>query len=90
MLKSIWKYPLELIHQQTINVPVDARPVCVQMQNGQLMLWADVSPDAIAAPFEVMIMGTGGEREENPDFHYLGTVQDRVYIWHVFTQAKPL
>lgn len=82
-MKTVWKWPLVLTDAQVLPVPAGAQPLTVQMQ-GPPTLWALVDTDANTRPFEVRIVGTGNRGPDVTGFTYLGTVQDRIFVWHVF------
>ena len=87
---KIYKYRLELTDRQTISLPVRAELLDVQIQNGQLCLWAMVEPDAPKTSCEIEIIGTGHEmdhfNEEDLVRHHLATIQTQggAFVWHVF------
>lgn len=80
---TVWKYPLKLEVEQTIDVPLGATALCVQLQDRTPCLWVAVDPESKKAPRQIILVGTGmGELTENT--HYLGTVQLDGYVWHYF------
>jgi len=57
------------------------------MQHGVLCLWAIVDPEKPKIKSTIVIHGTGhpiNHIEEQRRF--LGTVIDRVFVWHVFVE----
>jgi len=67
-----------------INMPIGAKILTAQMQNGQLYLWALV--DDIPDEFEQRVFtlyGTGALILEDPGT-YITTIQDNEYAWHIF------
>ena len=87
MVKKIYKYPLDATSvEQTIQMPYDAEILDVQIQNGNLFLWAVVDPDKDNLMRKFCIFGTGWTlpyRFSNR-FKHLKTVQDGAFVWHVF------
>lgn len=87
---TIWKYPLEIMGEQTISISEHNQPLDIQMQNGQPCLWAVVDTDADQVERKVYIVGTG--QDVNPIKHvrayYVGTVQEGRWVWHVFIQRR--
>lgn len=81
---TIYKYPIKLADVQTLNLPFGAEILTIQMQHGNLCLWAKVQEnvgDTEARTIEVF--GTG----QPMDFDsrtYIATVQDGSFVWHVF------
>lgn len=80
----IYKYPLELIEEQTIIIPQEHKLLCVQMQYGQAKIWALVNNASSSTKLKVFHYGIGhnfylGTKE------YLGTYQKDTFVWHIFT-----
>ena len=78
----IWKYPLVLKDEQKIQMPLVAWPLCVQMQNGQPMLWMKVDPTSESVESTIYIVGTGHPVPDGRS--YVGTFQVPPFVWHVF------
>ena len=83
-MQTIHKYPLEVSAVNTFQAPLDAWPLCVQMQHGKPTLWMLVTPDKDQASFQAIIFGTGHPVESVDNRQYVGTVQDGEFVWHVF------
>lgn len=94
MAVTIWKYPLVITDEQVLNVPLGFRPLWVGVQNGQVMLWAEVGtqsdviePDLRAnRQRRVRIIGTGNRMPNMAGFKYVGTVEQAPFIWHVYAE----
>lgn len=83
----IWKFPLKITDEQTVEVDkVWVKPLTVQMQNGVLCLWAEVSGKArTKRRVVVTIRGTGHSFVQIESSEtYVGTVQDGPMVWHVY------
>ena len=83
MSKAIFKYTLEFDKKQQIELPLDAEILSAQMQNEKICLWAKVSNTLTKRKKDVYIYGTGTCIQED-DLSYVGTVQDGIYVWHIF------
>ena len=83
-MKTIWKYELETTDGQSIDMPIGAEILTVQMQNGSLCLWAKVDSDAPKERRKILIRGTGNSIGEV--VAYIGTFQLAVasLVFHVF------
>ena len=85
---AIYKYPLRFnsIGAETIDMPVGARILSVQMQGDTITLWALVQPGSKTETVRFTMIGTGWELPD--DFAtknlYLGTVQYESLVWHIF------
>jgi len=83
--ETIWKFPVSLVGHQTIEVPCDAVPLCVQVQHEVVCIWYRVSPDAPAQFRSIYIHETGHDLSPNAR-KYIGTFQIRGgrLVFHVF------
>jgi len=84
-MKTIWKYQLEIEDSQSINMPIGAKILDVQSQNGVICMWFLVETNNEIHTRNFAIVGTG-----NPiwmkEYDYIGTTQTRqgVLVWHIF------
>lgn len=58
-MRSIWKFPLEVVDSQDIELPLHAQPLAVQMQGDKPCLWAIVETNAPKVTRTIYIYGTG-------------------------------
>jgi hypothetical protein len=84
-VKSIWKYPLNLVSEQSVDMPQGAQMLTVQMQHEQPHIWALVDPASPKVGRFVMIYGTGHGIPDDTG-RYVGTFQlaDGDLVFHVF------
>jgi hypothetical protein len=89
--KTIYKYPIQLHSAQHVTLPRGARVLTVNVQLGQLVIWAEVEVDNDGEPTEVeqrklYVFGTGHTmlHEENEALRYIGTAFQGPYVWHVY------
>lgn len=85
MSNTIWKFPLDMRDEQTIELPVGAVPLDVQVQHGTPCLWALVNDAAPKERKTVVIHGTGHRVSEQVGAH-LGTFQfaNGDLVFHAF------
>ena len=83
-MNTIYKYQLELIGVQTVDMPKNAKVLCARVQNTILYLWAIVNTNEKKVPKIITIYGTGQPTPDLTHAKYIGTVQDGFYAWHVF------
>lgn len=82
-MRTIQKYNLEIKDVQYISVPKNHKLLCCQMQNGILRIWAEVKIGMDEDYHrKIYIFGTGNEIIEG--LIYLGTVQDKHFVWHIY------
>lgn len=88
-MRLVWKYPLELASEQTITVPILAKPLTAQMQDGVICIWLEIEFDLTERrrPRKVFIVGTG-YAEVQDNWHYAGSVQDGPSVWHVYVDPE--
>lgn len=89
MPRRIYKYHLDIADTQTIEVPAGAEFLTAQMQRGQLYVWAIVDTDRLFEKEYFVIVGTGHPMPEKPKLlQFIATVQQEVFVWHVFRAIK--
>jgi hypothetical protein len=42
-MKTIWKFPIATVDQQSLPIPAGAEMLCVQVQHGEPCIWALVN-----------------------------------------------
>lgn len=86
---QIWKFPINIIDEQEVEMPHGAEILSAQMQGEELCLWALVSPACNKTSRTIEIFGTG-----NPitpaTRKFIGTAQmfGGRLVWHVFERLK--
>ena len=88
-METIWKYKLETIAYQEIEMPVEAKILTVQIQNETPYIWVLCDPNIRKQPRLIRIIGTGHEREYI-EGTYIGTYQlnDGALVFHVFAEIS--
>ena len=81
-MKLIYKYPVELQEVTTIKEAI-IKPLTIQMQDGKLMLWAEVDKYGPVRPIIISCIGTGFMVSDNIG-EYLCSVQQGAYVWHFY------
>jgi len=86
MSKSIWKFALETIDIQHIEMPTDAEILTIQTQDEIPCIWALVNPDAPKRTVYFEIFGTGDRIRDTTKRKYIGTYQLRKgsLVFHCF------
>jgi hypothetical protein len=86
-MSVIWKYPLAIVDEQTIEIPEVASVLTVMAQHGQPCLWLHVDPTQPTYRQRIHIYGTGNPIPETRDSEfYIGSVitHDGTGVWHCF------
>ncbi len=90
---SIWKFILEPTDTQSIDMPLGARILSVDMQNSRVCLWAQVNPEAKIFARTIEIFGTGHPIEISDKIvrEFIGTVlwPNGHLVFHVFERLAP-
>lgn len=88
-MRTIWKFPLK-IGENLIQMPEGARPLTVQVQEGDVCLWADVLVDAPPEPRIFTLYGTGHPLPTIEYIQYIGTVQLEEWglVFHVYEKLN--
>ncbi len=81
-MKTIHKYPLEIVDAQEIETHYGYLPLFVGLQQGCLFLWAEVDTDKPKSKEWVYVVGTGNPMPEAYVSH-IGTVFIGTVAWHV-------
>ena len=91
-MNTIWKFQLVITDCQKIIVPFGSRPLSVINQRGQPCLYMLVDPNKETVQRLVYIFGTGNpiDPEVITDTQFIGTIEDRQFVWHVFMWNKEI
>jgi hypothetical protein len=82
MTTTVWKYQIQRLPGQVIDMPGNAEPIHVAIQGGELTLWARVDPNEPVRARVVAVTGTGGNAPS--EWLHVGTVFDGDFVWHVW------
>lgn len=87
MKRAVWKYEL-LDVITTLDLPVDAKPLHVAVQQGVIRMWVLVNPDAETRTRRFYTVGTGHELPEDvfEPIHVASLLTDTegTFVFHVF------
>jgi len=83
----VYKYILDLTDRQVVSMPQGAVLLSVQNQHEDIVLWANVDPQAPMGGLEIVMCGTG---HEAPNMPHVGTVQLQGgdLVLHIFQGAQ--
>lgn len=86
-MKTIYKYTLST--ETELELPIGAKPLCVQQQRAVPQLWCVVDTDAPTETRYFNVYGTGHELPANPG-EYIDTFQlsGGTLVFHVFEKKK--
>lgn len=77
-MKTVWKFPFEIIPEQTLRVPRSALPLHVALDPyGKPCLWCRVDSDQEIRDFTLFVIETGAKREIDAPT-YLGS-----FVWKI-------
>ena len=86
-MRSVWKYPLKLIDEQTVTMPGEARLLSVQMQHDTPTLWAVVDTNHPTEERSIYMHGTG-HPVHNQAWYFIDTFQTGQLVFHVFSKTR--
>ena len=83
---KIYKYPVPVADEFSIQVPEAARLLDVQVQRGSVQLWAMVAPDARMVTRKFALRGTGHDASGLGFAAHVGTFQldGGALVFHLF------
>jgi hypothetical protein len=84
---KIYKYKLEERMSQTISIHSDYKLLDIQVQDNCLCLWAIVDSEKPQTNLNVEIYGTGHVLYKPEGLKHLSTVQQGIYVWHIFERV---
>lgn len=87
-MKTIFKYPLEVKHEQKIKMPYKSQALCVQVIGNIPTIYAIVNKHCEEVDRTFVTIATGEEFPDNDNLKYIGTYQliGGELIFHVFEQ----
>lgn len=85
-MRTIWKYRLPIVDEQTLSVPSSYRLLHVDNQKGLLCLWLEVDPSYEKIGIKIAIAGTGGPVPKSAI--YIGTAVCDPFVWHVYQKVE--
>lgn len=87
-MKKIFKYQLNINYPTKIELPEGSEILSVQMQHGNLFMWVLIAGTKyIVEKRFFQVFGTGHAILEKVK-QYLATVQDGMFVWHVFEMEE--
>ncbi len=90
-MKKIWKYTLPVTDHPILPMQKDARVLSVDVQHGEVQVWALVDPEAPTELRRFRVSGTGHPLgEEIESLRFIGTVQmmGGQLVWHIFVHPE--
>lgn len=88
-MRTIYKYPIEIRDQQTIQVPVTGHGGGPDFLHvgldalGKPSIWLEVDPEGSPRDCNVYVVGTGMPLPSSAAQH-LGTFVQGPYVWHLY------
>ncbi len=90
---TIYKYPLNIVDTQILELPYPCNIISVINQRDRLILYAMVDTESEKkVKIEISIRGTGHDIQYNP-YHgktFLATVDMNPLVWHIFYKYSGL
>lgn len=88
-LNTVWKFILEP-GVTTLSIPVGAQVLSVDVQNGQVCLWALVNPNGTKESRDFISVSTGEEiAGKYNSLNFVGTVKiENAFHFHIFELSR--
>lgn len=88
-MQTIWKFTLQVVGRQQIQVPEGAMLLSLQVQGSSPCIWALVDPKQPTVSIEVWTFGTGHDVPQDFAASFLGTYQLKsgALVFHVFADG---
>jgi hypothetical protein len=86
MPRTIWKFPLQVVEEQALQMPIGAKVLHVGTQGNIASIWAEVDPTAELEKRWIYMFGTGHSLPALRAAKHLGTfmMHDGTVVYHVF------
>jgi hypothetical protein len=83
---TIYKYPVAMEDSFTLDLPVGSRPLSVQAQRGEPMLWVAITDSTRRERHRFYLRGTGHPLGEAKAERFIGTFQleNMGLVFHLF------
>ncbi len=83
---TIWKFTVPPVDTSRISMPDGARVLSVHVQQGDILLWAEVDPDAATSLRRFRLIGTGHVLPADERRRFIGTILIRgvSLVFHLF------
>jgi hypothetical protein len=86
----IWKFGIQAVDRQSVQMPAGAKPLTVELQRSTLQIWALVDQTAPRSSRIVACYMTGQEVPDDPG-QYIGTVHQtgsdgQPFVLHFFLE----
>jgi hypothetical protein len=85
---TIWKFLFSIQDEFELEMPDTPFPLTVQLQDDVPCMWAIVNPNAPKAKKRFRVYGTGHPIGELSGQHYIGTIQQNGFVWHIFSLSN--
>jgi hypothetical protein len=89
MMRTVWKYELEVTDLQAHSIPEGGTVLCVQVQRGRPCVWVLVDSENPAKERIFRTFGTGHKIPENEKLDYIGSYQlyRGDFLGHLFEEV---
>ena len=87
-MRTIYKYNLAPVDEQTIGLHKNYEILSVQNQHGMITLWVMIDTDQLMTEVVFYVVGTGNPMPPRRFINFLGSVQIPPFVWHVFVERK--
>ena len=85
-MRAIYKFELQTVGRQEINLPMGAVIISAQAQSGNICLWVELDTKAQTYKKAIHIYGTGHEIDDDLHLRFIDTVQlaNGALVFHIY------
>ena len=88
-MKRIYKYHIPIEDKFVLNLPLEAKVLCVQVIDSEPYIWAEIDDTAVSFPLRFKVKGIGHPCDDIEEMRYVGTFQidNGVFIFHLYMES---
>lgn len=82
-MRTVYKYRVP-VGVSKLSLPSGSKCIHIDAQVDKIVMWVEVTIDAITTDWTLLIIGTGQQLPEDVEYEHLGTVMMGMFVWHVY------
>jgi hypothetical protein len=87
-MRTIWKYEIPIADKFVLQMPITAKILTTQIQNGLPVMWAVVNTEEKLKERTFYLFGTGHRFPEEHNVRYINTFQIDSFVGHLFEDCE--
>lgn len=87
-MKTIWKYPIPITDEFTLDLPIGAEVLSVNLQYKKSYIWVFIpNTNSETTKRNFRLFGTGNPVDIE-GYEYIGMLMQWPFVWHLFEEIK--